>query len=83
MAYALTWLALLANIVNDWVTQQWISPLSIIFLVLLGGGTIVQLARGKPIISTEGMANRFLITLVLILITLTFLLGRVVLSVLG
>lgn len=32
IAYSVTWLAWLANIVNDWLTRQWISPLSIIIL---------------------------------------------------
>lgn len=80
VAYILTWVALFANIINDWLTRQWISPLSIIMLVILGGGTIVQLLRKEPIINTEGAASRFLITLVLVLIIWVVILGRIVLS---
>ena len=82
-AYILTWVALFANIANDWLTNQWVSPLSIIIFVILGGGTIVQLLRKEPIIQTEGATNRLLITFVLILIVWVFILGRIVLTSLG
>ena len=75
IAYALTWVALLANIANDWLTRQWISPLSIIVLALLTGGTLVQVAQGEPIIQTEGATGRLLGTLMLILLVLVAILG--------
>lgn len=83
ITFIFTWIALFANIANDWFTRQWISPLSIIMLIILGGGTVIQLLRREPIISTEGMTNRFLVTLCLVLIICIIILGRIVLSFLG
>lgn len=83
IAYSVTWLALLANIVNDWLTRQWISPLSIIIFGLLGGGTTLQLLRGEPIIDTDGAASRLLITVALILFVCLITLGGIALSSLG
>lgn len=80
ITYTLTWVALFANIVNDWLTRRWISPLSIMMLVIFGGGTAIQLLRRKPIINTKGMANRFLITIILVLLIWVFILGRIVLN---
>lgn len=80
ITFTFTWIALFANMANDWFTRQWISPLSIIMLIILGGGTIIQLLRREPIISTEGMTSRFLVTLFLVLIIGIVILGRIVLS---
>lgn len=77
VAYALTWVTLFANIAHDWLTRQWVSPLSIIFLALLSSGTIVQLARGEPIIQLQGAKDRFLVTLALILTVVVIILGWV------
>jgi hypothetical protein len=35
IGYGLVWLLLGANMVNDWLTQGWISPLSLLILVCL------------------------------------------------
>jgi hypothetical protein len=46
--YGLVWLLLLANMVNDWLTQGWISPLSLLVLVSLISIPLVQRLAGKP-----------------------------------
>lgn len=73
--YAATWVLLLANIANDWLDRGWVSPLSVLMLVLLAGGTLWQRMRGRPVITTEGMGRRFLATVLLILITLALILA--------
>lgn len=82
VAYALTWVTLFANIAHDWLTRRWISPLSIILLALLSSGTIVQLARGEPIIQIDGAKERFLVTLTLILTVVVIILGWTVVNLL-
>lgn len=72
--YIVTWVLLLANVVNDWLGRGWISPLSILMVVLLAGGTLWQRMRGQPVISTEGMGRRFLATVLLVLGTLALIL---------
>lgn len=83
IAYVFTWLTLIANITHDWLTRRWISPLSLIILALLSGGTVVQLARGEPVIQTEGVSNRLVPTLVLILLIWVIILGWTVLRFIG
>jgi hypothetical protein len=46
--YGLVWLLLGANMVNDWLTQGWISPLSLLVLVCLISIPLVQRFAGKP-----------------------------------
>jgi hypothetical protein len=67
VSYLLVWVLLLANIARDWVTQGWISPLSMILLAILAGGTLSQRLRGEPIISVQGASRRLIITLILTL----------------
>jgi hypothetical protein len=74
-AYFLTWLTLIANIANDWLTRQWISPLSVIVLVLLGGGTIMRLLQGRPVVDREADGARFAVTVAFTLIALLFILA--------
>ena len=83
VAYVLVWALLLANIVNDWLTLQWISPLSIMMLITLAGGALYQRWRGEPMIKLEGAGQRFLITLVFVLAFMVVILGRIVWSVLS
>ncbi len=81
--YTILWLLLFANILYDWLNYNWFSPLSIIFLVILGLGTLLSYLQGKPIISTERMKERFLVTLVFILATIAGIFGYVVFATLN
>ena len=75
VSYSLVWVLLLANIAHDWVTQGWISPLSLILLAILGGGTVLQRLRGDPIISVAGASKRLIVTLIVILVVAALILA--------
>jgi hypothetical protein len=60
--YGLVWLLLLANMVNDWLTQGWISPLSLLILVCLMIPLLLRFA-GQPGASTRRLRDpRVLLT---------------------
>ncbi len=40
--YGLMWVLLLANVINDWMTQGWISPFTFLMVALLVGGTLLE-----------------------------------------
>jgi hypothetical protein len=74
VSYLLVWVLLLANIAHDWVTQGWISPLSVILLAILAGGTLSQRLRGEPIIRVQGASKRLIATLILVLVVAALIL---------
>jgi hypothetical protein len=54
--YGLVWLLLGANMVNDWLTQGWISPLSLLVLVGLVIPLLLRFA-GQPGSSTRRLRD--------------------------
>lgn len=62
--YALVWILLSVNIANDLRNHGWVSPLSILALVILGGGHLVRWYRGQPILTLEGWQTRFTLTVI-------------------
>jgi len=81
--YTSLWLLLLANIVYDWLSYHWLSPLSVIFLIVLGLGTLLLYLGGKPIVSTEGMKERFLASLVFVLAIIAGVFGYIIFATLN
>jgi hypothetical protein len=60
--YSLIWLLLVAKMVNDWLTQGWISPLSLLVLVCLVIPLVLRFA-GQPGASTRRLRDpRVLLT---------------------
>ena len=68
------WLALVANIANDWFRQGWISPLSILMVVTVSGMMLYQWVRGRPLLTTEGWRMRLGIIVVLLVVGAAILL---------
>jgi hypothetical protein len=66
VCYGLVWLLLGANMVNDWLTQGWISPLILLILLILVcliSIPLVQRFAGKPGASTRRLRDpRVLLT---------------------
>jgi hypothetical protein len=61
--YGLVWLLLGANMVNDGLTQGWMSPLSLLILVCLISIPLVQRFAGQPGASTRRLRDpRVLLT---------------------
>lgn len=66
--WIIMWVLVFANIAYDWLSCRWISPLSVIFLLVLGASLIMWL-RGIPIITTKGWKTRAVLMVVFILAT--------------
>ncbi len=79
--YGLLWVLLIANIINDWVTQRWISPLSFLILAILAGGIFLQRFGVLSLVSTKGIRDpRVLLTYGLIALFLIVLVIYLVVS---
>jgi hypothetical protein len=81
--YVLVWLLLFANIAYDLINYKWISPLSILLLLILGGGSLLMRARGLPLIDPERYRTRAVFTLIVVLVILAGVLAYTIIGMVG
>ena len=67
--YGLLWLLLVANIVNDWMAQRWVSPVSLFLLMGLVGVLLFQRFTGRVV--TYSFIAVLLVTMGIYLLVVT------------
>ena len=62
-------LAVFANFLREWLLLQQLTPFTVLMLLMLGIGVVVQRVRGKPILPTRRVPVRYFVASVLILLS--------------
>lgn len=83
MLFFLVWLLLFANIAYDLTHYKWISPLSILMLLILGGGSLVMHARGMPLVDPQRYRTKAVFTLVVALAVLAGVMAYTIIGIIG
>lgn len=67
--YGLLWLLLIANFITDWMTQRWVSPVSLFLLTGLVGVLLFQRFTGRVV--TYRFIVIFLVTMGIYMLVVT------------